>query len=870
MDLHQAGSAIAQAQQFGVASKPQTLLLAAPTGSGKTVIMTAVIEALLQGTSQVPPIGDAIVLWVSDDPELNRQTGARIARYSELTASQQPLEVEDGSFDHATFPPGRVWLLNTQKLGRASNLTKEAGDKRRWTIWETIQNTADQYPDRFFVFIDEAHRGANTDKNRDTILQELVCGGTRLRAPGLPIVIGLSATPQRFTSLAAGVGRASNPTVIDVAKVRSSGLLKECVVVHCPKHRTAADATLLGRAAARWAEMTRLWNDYAAATPGVAVRPAFIVQVGDNQDESRQDTAQIEATVRAVRMVSPVADRGFVHTFQSRAPIKLSDGTIIRWAAASTIDQDLDALVVFFKTRLITGWDCPRAEVMFSFRGSSDVDTITQLVGRLIRTPLGTNVRTNDILNQVFLYLPSYDRGAVNAVLQRIKDPDATEGVGTDARHADETVETLPATEVTLVECQRVLAKLPSYDIPAARRTPDHKRLVALGALLATTQPTGSTEPLLADGRTVALGLLTNKLMALATELEEGEAIASGTVHVHQLTQSLKGAAKLIDVGADESLSDADIDRALEHAIRIVNGDLITLFRRRRFDALVSDAEGRDAGVGKDADESRPNAHRQTKLELLTILRKGNTWAQLEAEAAVLLDAWRAAHYQPVVEKLSPEARAAFEDIWAATGEPTLRSPRSIAGNKDLRITYTSGDHPLEKHLFHEALAADTPEAPLALFDSPDGQRRGIALGSAWEDIALANVLGAGAVAWFRNPPRHEVSICIPYRDDAWKGCYPDLIVFRRVNGQLVADLVDPHAHTLPDAVAKAKGLADHVAKHPHAYNRVIMLSKIKGVLRALDLTQQGVRTKILALSSGASHLAELYETHGTPVSQQQ
>ena len=50
------------------------VVLAAPTGAGKTVIATGVIEASLDGDETTPGVEDATFLWVTDVPSLNRQT----------------------------------------------------------------------------------------------------------------------------------------------------------------------------------------------------------------------------------------------------------------------------------------------------------------------------------------------------------------------------------------------------------------------------------------------------------------------------------------------------------------------------------------------------------------------------------------------------------------------------------------------------------------------------------------------------------------------------------------------------------------------------------------------------------------------------
>ena len=52
----------------------QSVCLSSPTGSGKTVMVTAAIESILKGDSASPAMLDASFLWITDQPELNEQT----------------------------------------------------------------------------------------------------------------------------------------------------------------------------------------------------------------------------------------------------------------------------------------------------------------------------------------------------------------------------------------------------------------------------------------------------------------------------------------------------------------------------------------------------------------------------------------------------------------------------------------------------------------------------------------------------------------------------------------------------------------------------------------------------------------------------
>ena len=89
--------------------------LSAITGSGKTVIATAVIEALFFGSTDLDTDADPAItfLWITDDPALNRQTKARMLDASELLNNWQLREIDE-TFPDADLAPTRVYFLNTR------------------------------------------------------------------------------------------------------------------------------------------------------------------------------------------------------------------------------------------------------------------------------------------------------------------------------------------------------------------------------------------------------------------------------------------------------------------------------------------------------------------------------------------------------------------------------------------------------------------------------------------------------------------------------------------------------------------------------------------------------------------------------------
>src|SRR5207247_92419 len=90
----------------------------------------------------------------------------------------------ESSFDQQRFDPGRVYFLNTQKLGKEKNLVSH-GDERSYTVWETVDNTIVETPGSLWLVLDEAHKGmleARDAKLAATIVQKFVKGSSEVSA----------------------------------------------------------------------------------------------------------------------------------------------------------------------------------------------------------------------------------------------------------------------------------------------------------------------------------------------------------------------------------------------------------------------------------------------------------------------------------------------------------------------------------------------------------------------------------------------------------------------------------------------------------------------------------------------------------------
>ena len=274
---------------------PQAVSFSAPTGAGKTIVMTALFENIFFGEPGFDAQPDAAVLWISDMPELNEQTRLKIEGKSDRIRVRQLVTI-DASYDAERLEGGRVYFMNTQKLGSEKLLTR-TGDGRQHSIWETLTNTAQSIPDRFYVVIDEAHRGMRggpaEDKAR-TILQRFLLGHEDDGLCRMPLVVGVSATPQRFEELLSGTTHTVHKVYVQAQDVRGSGLLKDRILIYFPDSTSQAEMTLLAEAASRWQAIEGRWSTYCKNQGDAAVSPILVIQVEDgtgqfaDQDRSRR------------------------------------------------------------------------------------------------------------------------------------------------------------------------------------------------------------------------------------------------------------------------------------------------------------------------------------------------------------------------------------------------------------------------------------------------------------------------------------------------------------------------------------------------------------------------------------------------------
>ena len=805
--------------------------LTAVTGAGKTVMAAAAFEALFHGDDDFDFDADpgAVVIWFSDDPSLNEQTRFRLMEASDRI-NHTDLVVVENTFNRPRFEAGKIYFLNTQKLGKNSLLVRghdqeemeaKAGellpetrpDLRAYTLWDTIQNTINDPELTLYLVLDEAHRGLGnaTSKEKSTIVQRLINGSGGV--PGIPVVWGISATVDRFNKAIEFAGKHIKlpNVVVDAAKVQESGLIKDTILLDIPDDVGDFDTVLVRRATDKLKESTAAWVEYAKQQEEArVVVPLMVLQVPNTPDPNEIGRALDTIFERYPEL----ATASVAHVFGDHTTQRFGNRDV-PYIEPQRVQESTWIRVLIAKDAISTGWDCPRAEVMVSFRAASDRTHITQLLGRMVRSPLARRIPGNDRLNAVDCLLPKFNRKTVEEVVDALmKGDDSAPPTG---RILIDYVEVKPhpmATEVVWAAFE----SLPSQTRPQRGAKPA-KRLTALAHELAS------------DAILSGAGRLAHAEMHKAldwfqeTQKEKIEAKRKSVMTVDGKTviADMKGKQKSFD----EFWEDADvavIDDAYRRAARTFSPDIARTY--------VEHLAQKVASLDDDPEEYL-EAIVEARVTVAGLGLVTEVQAFFDAEADKLAKALLT-KYAAQIKALTDDRKESYRQIIEMSTDPQsvdLAKPESRyeatkARENDKEVIFPAW----KNHL----LCDKNGKYPAEL---NDWERKVVETEAKRMDFSF----------WYRNPQQPgQSSLGIAYiEDEQYKIVRPDFVFFAEQDGKVVVDLVDPHGLHLADALPKLQGLAVYAETHASAYRRIESVAEAGGNLRVLDLTRADVRAAI-------------------------
>ena len=857
---------------------PQVVSYTAPTGAGKTIVMSALIEAIYYGDELYPDQNDAIFIWLSDSPQLNEQSRLKI----ELKADKIPIGrcrvISDDDFDIEVLEDGHIYFLNTQKLSKSSNLTKHS-DGRQYTIWETLANTVREKSDRLYFIIDEAHRGAQKPSDltkNTTIMQKFLKGSVADHLPAMPVVIGMTATPQRFIRLAEGIQSTTHYVRTSADEVRASGLLKDRIVVKYPEHR-GNDMAVLQAATSEWKSKWDHWYQYCYEQHYAQVNPIIVIQV-QNGSGSQISATDLNECLRIMeeRLGDRFLEGQVVHAFGEGTPTLQIGGLNVPYCEPSRIVDDRRIKVVFFKETLSTGWDCPRAETMMSFRHATDYTYIAQLLGRMVRTPRQQHIDVDETLNDVHLFLPQFDESTVYEVIKALKDEEGAT-IPTDVEAEEmgtERYQTLGLNPTYRSQPQRPMGDQPHapgqfslFDMPAA--APDtgsesdgtpaafsapeapqhqggqgsisvpvnvHAEQSAQQPVQQPTQTAPATQPESLQPSTPDLYIFDR--VAVAKAINDAGLLTYNVrrVEITNYQKSMYALAHLltmtrIDLDAMKTISN-DITEMIHKHIETLKrsgtydamAEKVLQFKLNAqifdvFGRIVSDFPLGDLVYTTDADIERQFRLAETRLGNEGI---GNAYVNryydeddvLNLKIQVIIFAANAG----CMDALNDYAKQKFHDLNDANRRRTVTLPERYRKKYDDIVS--NGDK-ISKHNFCLPETIRPPhEVNGQLYSNHlfvDDSGTALINLNGWERKVIAEEeKQEDFVCWIRNPSRGSWALCIPYEiGGETKPTYPDFLIIRRDGPDYVVDILEPHDPTRQDNLGKAKGFAEYARQNP-------------------------------------------------------
>lgn len=825
--------------------------LSSTTGSGKTVIAAAAIEALLHGSDEFDVEADpsAVVLWVSKDPELNKQTKSRFVECADRIPSGD-LVLLDKDYAEESLQTGTVYFINPDKL-RDGGLFVKHTDTRHVTFWEILANTIKDQAKTLYMVLDEAHEGMKAQTSGEQTIVQRIINGNGVN-PAVPVVWGISATVKRYDeamSKAEAFTKEKN-VVIDPKDVQASGLLKNALTLDIPDEDGDFSTTMIRDATLDFVEVCELWDAYCDEQGVDPVVPLLVAQI-PNRTAGEKDTEKgrkeeeqiIHLVLETIRKHWPdLPDDGVAHVLGGHATIEIGAYEIPK-VEPQNVEHDHGIRVLIAKDAVSTGWDCPRAEVLVSLRPGKDDTYVTQLLGRMVRTPLAQQTSV-ERLNSASCYLPHFDKQTAKLVAEEImglREPRSGERGAAVAKVMLKPV-TLYRNDDVPAEVFELIEGLPSFAKPAAAPKPIKRILKAAQAL--------AQDELVPDADKTAHETMFAVLDAVTDAHRDAVEAAAKDIVTANIRRILvqRGEEEATDDTTTREADAATVDDAIRHLRRQITTSVVNGYLSRNMMAAIN--ESAERGEGPWSVDITAIRAEVAALAFIGV----DVQKSVEDAADSLVRLWLTTKAKAIA-KLPDSRQPTYEAI-----QDMAREPESVAIEikTDDRVDSVDTDrNPLPTEKKHLLATADG-DYPLELKMAKNR----------WERTTIRHEQGIGTLeGWYRNPSAAgQHSLRIAHRSgDTWKSVQPDFVFVHTVDGELKPSIVDPHGAHLGDAAPKLKALAEYADEHADNFDRIIAVGIEKdGDLIGVDLKKSKIRRAVYESPADSDSIKRLYEEHGT------
>lgn len=881
----------------------------APTGAGKTVISAAIAEGLFYGNDTFAGDDRAVILWLSDSPSLNEQTMKRFDAATDLLNGATAMEAIGPEFakNHRKLMPGHVYFLNRQLLGKGKKLSNEAEGGR--SFYDVLNDTIEDDEIHLYLFIDEAHRGlgssgsdkGTSDSANKTIYSIIIDGQDGINKP-MPCVIGVSATPERFRNAMDGrKNRIMFPGVdVPVSSVRASGLIKDTIELRTPKKSADTKHQDLTQACVKLAEASKGWKDYCVGNDVYPiVIPLMVVQV---EDKVTNDT--LTSLCEQIHKVLPWLDISdcFANVFGEHEDITTAICKI-PYVKPDEVSEHTNVRVLFAKDAVSTGWDCPRAEVIYSRRKRTDPTYIAQLIGRMVRTPLARRVETVEELNTVACYLPEFDAETVDGVVQRLKEDNVAvepnkvlknpADVSFFGKTIDKLKEKLEKKQSSGQTSSAGSTSQPTSQMPAGDHTGKGQNTSYPNAVHEEFAPYGTT-PSSPTSDEDEFNVNTDEFAVdIDDDVEETEQELQEALDrlpkadAEEILKSFEGIItrqvrhdkpdhfldlwECVDIILADLDEDSDLGSKLQDDFfNNVEGEIQK--HPAEFKRALSDIKSTTIAVKRvdpltgQAFEDREELVENDTVRLTSYYRHAVTvFAGASDIIKHYINRRMSENYDSDSQAIARIAAVGYcleivqaMEQWAEDKTDYLLSKYgsqryAVSEENRARWDRIEGNTKpyIERNLSIQASVTrqnkEYDKYPRHIITADDGWAY-LNLNDLEKKVVATELDKAVTVAWYRNQSRNlNASLSIPYElNGEWENMYPDFIFFTKKADGIARVIVDPHGDWLGDSVAKLRGYVAYIKDHPDMFSSVLAVADEKdGEYRQLDLMLPQVQAAI-------------------------
>ena len=351
-------------------SMRQKIVFKAPTGSGKTVMASALLDDLKNELER--KYMECAFIWIAPN-KLHIQSYLSFRNFFSETRSLRPVMFNEID-PMAGLKPGEVLFLNWESINKDNAVLIRDNEQNRNLFMLTRTTQQNGLP--IIVVIDEEHMFGGRNAPKSEMVLSNIDPKIELRISATPITGGC--------------------TLIEVPreKVIAEEMIKKGIELN-PQVKGSAIAAqsvniqLLEQALERRNNLAKAYREF-------NIKPLLLIQL-PNDKQDTLDTEEKKLITELIQYLNVAKD---INVANNKLAIWLSD----RKENVEGIEKP-DALpeVLIFKQAIALGWDCPRASVLLIFRDIKSVSFTAQTVGRILRMPEQRHY-SNDALNFGYVY----------------------------------------------------------------------------------------------------------------------------------------------------------------------------------------------------------------------------------------------------------------------------------------------------------------------------------------------------------------------------------------------------------------------------------------------------------------------------------